>query len=423
MRGKKQFYNEFWALKDVTFDVQKGETVGIIGRNGSGKSTLLQLICGTLNPTAGSIHTKGRVAAILELGSGFNPEFTGRENVYMNGALLGLSKEEIDDRFNSIAEFADIGEFIDQPVKSYSSGMVVRLAFAVVINVDPKILVIDEALSVGDELFQRKCFSHIESIKNSGATILFVSHSGSTVVELCDHAILLESGKKLTMGSPKNIIGKYQRLIYAPQDKRALIIKEIIASDECIQNNRSIPTSNSSTEKPREKQSIVESSSEEILDPNLKAQSTLEYESRGACIVCPEILTMFGKSVNYLKRGRNYRYAYRVRFDKGATNVRFGMLIKTISGLELGGAVSAPSIGRGISYIGPGTTVNVEFRFVCNLNPGTYYLNAGVQGASGDEDTYLHRILDIFMFKVMPIADDTATAVIDFKCTTEINPM
>ena len=171
-KSPKQYFREFWALKDVSFEVKKGETVGIIGRNGSGKSTLLQMICGTLNPTGGTIQTNGRTAALLELGSGFNPEFTGRENVYLNGAVLGLTNDEIDNRFDDIASFADIGDFIEQPVKTYSSGMVVRLAFAVAVNVDPQILVVDEALSVGDELFQRKCYSRIETIKDKGATII-----------------------------------------------------------------------------------------------------------------------------------------------------------------------------------------------------------------------------------------------------------
>ena len=203
----KQYFREFWALKDVSFEIKKGETVGIIGRNGSGKSTLLQMICGTLNPTSGSIQTNGRIAALLELGSGFNPEFTGRENVYMNASVLGLSNEEIDARFNDIVAFADIGDFIEQPVKTYSSGMMVRLAFAVAINVDPEILIVDEALSVGDELFQRKCFSRIEAIRANGATILFVSHSGVTIVELCDRAVLMDAGEKLAVDYRNKLLG------------------------------------------------------------------------------------------------------------------------------------------------------------------------------------------------------------------------
>src|SRR5690348_2740583 len=183
-RSARTYFKEFWALRDVSFDVRRGETVGIVGRNGSGKSTLLQMICGTLHPTAGRISVGGRIAALLELGAGFNPEFTGRENVYLNAAVIGLSREEIDARFDDIAAFADIGDFMEQPVKTYSSGMYVRLAFAVAINVDPEILVVDEALAVGDELFQRKCFARIDAIRSKGATILFVSHSANAVVEL-----------------------------------------------------------------------------------------------------------------------------------------------------------------------------------------------------------------------------------------------
>lgn len=175
---RKQYYREFRALNDVSFDVRKGETVGIIGRNGSGKSTLLQIICGTLSPTGGTVETWGRIAALLELGSGFNPEFTGRENVYMNASVLGLSNQEIAACFDDIASFADIGEFIEQPIKTYSSGMAVRLAFAVAINVEPDILIVDEALSVGDELFQRKCFSRIEAIRARGRPSFCVSRSG-----------------------------------------------------------------------------------------------------------------------------------------------------------------------------------------------------------------------------------------------------
>lgn len=204
----KQYYKEFWALKEVSFEVKKGETVGIIGRNGSGKSTLLQMICGTLNPTGGSIQTNGRVAALLELGSGFNPEFTGRENVYMNAAVLGLSNEEIDARFDNIASFADIGQFIEQPVKIYSSGMFVRLAFAVIAHVDADILVIDEALAVGDAIFTQKCMRYIRDFQKRG-TLLFVSHDMGAVQNLCETGIWLDQGVTKMIGASKEIAEEY----------------------------------------------------------------------------------------------------------------------------------------------------------------------------------------------------------------------
>jgi lipopolysaccharide transport system ATP-binding protein len=204
----RQYYREFWALKDVSFEVKKRETVGIIGRNGSGKSTLLQIICGTLTPTSGTIETNGRIAALLELGSGFNPEFTGRENVYMNAAVLGLSKEEVDARFDEIAAFADIGEFIEQPVKIYSTGMYVRLAFSVIAHVDAEILVVDEALAVGDAVFIQRCMRFIRSFQEHG-TLIFVSHDTSAVQNLCKTGIWLGNGQIQKMGTSKNVAEAY----------------------------------------------------------------------------------------------------------------------------------------------------------------------------------------------------------------------
>jgi len=205
----KQYFREFWALKDVSFEIKKGETVGIIGRNGSGKSTLLQMICGTLSPTGGSVETHGRIAALLELGSGFNPEFTGRENVYMNAAVLGLNKEEIDSRFDDIAAFADIGDFIEQPVKTYSSGMFVRLAFAIQANVDPEILIVDEALAVGDAAFVHRCMDRIYTLQAGGTTILLVTHDSTSVKRFCSKAYWLDRGTLRLSGEPNDVVDAY----------------------------------------------------------------------------------------------------------------------------------------------------------------------------------------------------------------------
>ncbi|PJI46683.1 MAG: sugar ABC transporter ATP-binding protein [Pseudomonas sp.] len=210
----RRYYREFWALQDISFEVKKGETVGIVGRNGSGKSTLLQMICGTLNPTSGEVQTNGRIAALLELGSGFNPEFTGRENVYLNGVVLGLSRDEIDKRFDEIVDFADIGDFIEQPVKTYSSGMMVRLAFAVAVNVAPDILIVDEALAVGDWLFQKRCFQKIEQLVSNGTTLLFVSHDQESVRTLTHRALLLAHGQSLAWGTSSEVVLEYRKLLH-----------------------------------------------------------------------------------------------------------------------------------------------------------------------------------------------------------------
>lgn len=207
--GPKQYYKEFWALHHVSFEIKKGAALGIIGRNGSGKSTLLQLIAGTLHPTSGEIEVNGRVAALLELGSGFNPEFTGRENVLLNGTLLGLNRKQIDERLASILEFADIGDFIDQPVKTYSSGMFVRLGFAVQVAIEPEILIIDEALSVGDFFFAQKCLGKIHELRQRGTTLVFVSHDVSLVRDLCDLVVYLNKGQMDYFGLAHKGIQKY----------------------------------------------------------------------------------------------------------------------------------------------------------------------------------------------------------------------
>ncbi len=216
----KQYFREFWAVKDISFEIKKGETVGIIGRNGSGKSTLLQMICGTLNPSSGRVETNGRIAALLELGSGFNPEFTGRENVYMNASVLGLSNKEIDERFDDIVAFADIGDFIEQSVKTYSSGMMVRLAFAVIAHVDADILVIDEALAVGDAFFTQKCMRFLRTFMKTG-TVLFVSHDTASIKSLCNYAVWIEKGQVLQEGEPKEVCELYLEAFYEAQQGKS----------------------------------------------------------------------------------------------------------------------------------------------------------------------------------------------------------
>lgn len=411
-RPPPRYFREFWALRCVSFEIGHNETVAIVGRNGSGKSTLLQLICGTLTPSEGEVRVAGRISALLELGSGFNPEFTGRENVYLNAALLGLTRAQTDERFDAIAAFADIGDFLDQPVKTYSSGMAMRLAFSVAVNTDPDILVVDEALAVGDELFQRKCFARIEALKDAGATILFVTHSGATVVELCDRAILLEEGRLLAMGEPRDIVSHYQKLLYAPSHKRAELVAEIRARfDSVTREQPSVGVTTPSAAAAREQVEVQTPT--EYHDPGLKPTSTLIYEPHGAIITDFEILTEDGRNVNCLVRGRRYIYRYRVQFTRTVTQVRFAMLIRTLSGMAISGTSSACTPDTRLPLIEAGTHRVVSFTFECRLNPGLYFLNAGVLALDGGAEVFLHRVVDACAFRVLPVMHDCATEVVD----------
>jgi lipopolysaccharide transport system ATP-binding protein len=413
---------EFWALKGIDLEVFKGETVGIIGRNGSGKSTLLQIIAQTLQPTSGEISVQGRISALLELGSGFNPEFTGRQNTFFNGRILGLAQKEIEDKFDAIAAFADIGDFIDQPVKTYSSGMFVRLAFAVAINADPDILIVDEALSVGDEAFQRKCFARIYDLQEKGATVLFVSHSAGSIVELCDRAALIDDGEIILRGVPKVVIANYQKFLYAPIEKRSELRetykREGSSADSILaeQFSASQHELESDRQSPRDHSQFLEVG----YDPYLKPQHTVVYQSRGAKIKNPSITTSGGQQANLLLRNEKYLYSYSVYFSQEAFQVRFGMMIKTLTGFELGGAASHP-YGKEMEYVSAGSLVYVNFEFFCALAPGAYFLNAGVLGRVNEEDVYLDRAIDAAMFKVQPERDLKATGIIDFQVVSKIS--
>lgn len=406
----KQYFSEFWALSNVSFNVKKGETVGIIGRNGSGKSTLLQLICNTLTPTSGDIKINGRIAALLELGSGFNPEYSGLDNIYMNGAILGLTTQEIEKKLASIISFADIGDFIYQPVKTYSSGMMVRLAFSVSINIEPEVLIIDEALAVGDELFQRKCFAKLDEIKNSGTTILFVSHSASQILQLCDRAILLNDGKLLMDAKPKEVIDLYQKIIYAKD--LGFLLDELTKT---INIEKTTDQAGTNVETKTEKLT------EETFDEHLKPHSTISYDSKGAEISDAGIFLSSGTRVNGLVRGRRYHYRFKTSFNKEISNVRFGMSIKSVSGLLLCGAHSTPSHQEAITLVKTGETINVDFAFTCNLNPGTFFMNAGIFGVINGEEVFIHRIVDVIAFRVLPIVNNLETEIVNLDVSTSVH--
>jgi lipopolysaccharide transport system ATP-binding protein len=403
-KNSKKYYQEFWALKNISFEIKKGSTVGVVGKNGSGKSTLLQLICGVLNPTSGNIYVKGRIAALLELGAGFNPDFTGKENIYLNATILGLTSHEIDVAFIQIISFADIGEFIDRPVNTYSSGMVVRLAFAIAIHANPEILIVDEALSVGDELFQRKCFSRIEEIKRRGATILFVSHSASSIVDLCDSAILIDEGELILSGNPKFVVSNYQKLLYAPSSQK----------DATRQNLKLFSDIDFLGE--TENKSNKEDFFLEVFDENFIASSTLDYDCHDVSIQHVKLLNAASKQVNTLIPGRRYTYCYEVIFNVSAKNVRFGLMIKSVIGNELAGASSARDQKFSLPEVIKGKVYKIEFDFDCLFNEGTYFMNAGVLGQIDTEETYLARKIDAYAFRV---ARDESGIILK---TASVNP-
>lgn len=406
----KNYFQEFWALHHVSFEVKKGETVGIIGRNGSGKSTLLQLISGTLTPTSGTVQTSGRIAALLELGSGFNPEFTGRENVYLNGALLGLTQAEIDHRFDAIAAFADIGNFIEQPVKTYSSGMVVRLAFAVQATIDPDILIVDEALAVGDEKFQRKCFARLEELKSKGTAILFVSHAGAQIIELCDSALLLEQGARLMYAKPVNVVRAYQKLIYAPAGQQALLIKEYQTADRQSDSISTLTGSMTAFDDPRlTGQPDIEIVSTEpvpdssdiskidFFDEGLVPETTVAYPVQGAEILSFRILNREGNPVNVLAAGQEYRFEISGKILSDREGIYFGIHIRSISGTILTGQTH-PAQGKFIERVQAGQNFHVTYEFKMALLPGAYFVGGGIWSCY--EPVCLHRIMDALMFRV-----------------------
>lgn len=359
--GFKVPVREHYALRDVNFQVERGETVGIIGTNGSGKSTILKIITGVLNPTAGEVKVDGRISALLELGAGFNMEYTGIENVYLNGTMMGFSKEEVDARLQDILDFADIGDFVYQPVKSYSSGMFVRLAFAVAINIDPEILIVDEALSVGDVFFQAKCYRKFEEFKKMGKTILFVSHDLSSISRYCDGVILLNKGVKLEEGSPKQMVDMYKQLLVGQDPAKA--------------------------EEKKEEQK--ESWSQQFqVNPNM-----LEYGTKLAEIVDFAVLDDKDRCTNTIEKSSSFRIRMKVVFHQDIQEPIIAYTFKDIKGTEITGTNTLFE-KKSVEHSQAGDSCTVTFEQEMFLQGGEYLLSFGCTGYKDGEFTVFHRLYD-----------------------------
>ncbi|HVS02572.1 MAG TPA: ABC transporter ATP-binding protein [Thermoanaerobaculia bacterium] len=424
LRPRRRLFHEHRALHGVGFSVSAGETVGLVGQNGSGKSTLLQLLAGILGPSAGEVAVAGRVSALLELGAGFDPDASGEENVRVYGAVLGLTRQEIEERFATILDFADIGDSVRQPVRTYSSGMLVRLAFAVAVSIEPDVLLVDEALAVGDEGFQRKCFVRMEAMRRRGVTILLASHDPSAILGFCRRALLLDRGELLLDGAPREVVQRYHRLLFAAPAQRE-VVREAIrrgagphpAADETAPAAAPEAAAPPPAEAPRSPPGAARTAG---FDPALQTRPSESYDPRGARIEDPRVTTLDGRVVNLLVQGEEYLFRYRVRFAAPQQGVRFGMLLKAKSGFELGGGVSAAP-ERAIAAVAAGSEAEVRFRFACRLVTGTCFLNAGVVAQVDGEESYLHRLLDVVMVRVIPQEGTLATAAVDFAVRAEVS--
>jgi lipopolysaccharide transport system ATP-binding protein len=393
--GKVHFHRQFTVLRDISFEINKGEAVGIVGRNGSGKSTLLQLVCGILKPTSGEVRVNGRVCALLELGSGFNPEFTGRENVYFQGAVIGVPKEEMDARLERILAFADIGEFIDEPVRTYSSGMFVRLAFAVIANVDADILVIDEALAVGDVFFQQKCMRHLRDFQNKGGTILFVSHDTAAVVGLCHRAILLSNdpGAGVTMGGAKEICQVYVRELY--KERSQVDGKEFRVGDAAENAPRPVgttPVEASREPSARFKGERAPANVIQVSDFRADAES---FGCGKMAIVDAWFQDPAGIRMQAVRGGEPVSFCIKARSIAGFELPAFGLTIKNYLGQYVFSEDTVRAFARDDLRTEDGETWVVSFSFAMPLLiSGDYSMNVAVAEGSGDDHIQHHWIED-----------------------------
>ncbi|MCD7981969.1 MAG: ABC transporter ATP-binding protein [Clostridiales bacterium] len=379
--SRQKKYKEHYALNHVSFEVARGETVGIIGTNGSGKSTILKIITGVLNPSGGEVEIEGRISALLELGAGFNMEYTGLENVYLNGTMIGFSREEIDGKLQDILDFADIGDFVNQPVKTYSSGMFVRLAFAVAINIEPEILIVDEALSVGDVFFQTKCFHKFEEFKQMGKTILFVSHDLSSISKYCDRAILLNQGVKLAEGLPQEMVDLYKKVMVNENGNRITSIDEIQEESE---SRIRISEGNSGTWK-----------SNYVINPKLN-----EYGSKEAEIIDFAVMDDHGNYTNAIVKGTRFRICSKVLFHKKIADPIFTYTIKTIKGTDITGTNTMYE-KEDIGVAQEGEIYVAVFEQEMNLQGGEYLLSISCTGFVEGELRAYHRLYDVINITVV----------------------
>jgi lipopolysaccharide transport system ATP-binding protein len=360
--GRRKYHQEFWALEGISFEVPRGGALGVIGLNGSGKSTLLEIVAGTLEPTRGSVSTRGRVAALLALGAGFNPEFSGRENVYMNGEILGLSRGEVDRYFPRIAQFAEIGEFMERPVKTYSTGMYLRLAFSVAIHVDPEILVVDEVLAVGDAIFVNRCVQKFAEMRKRGVTVLLVSHDLALVKLLCDRAMLLSRGRVLAVGEPTDVVNRYNGMVLERQQAFA-------------ESQAALPPA---------------ASAESLITDSLAY--SYRHGDQQAVVAAVELFGESGQPVRVLRSGELARVRVVIQFRESHPRPVAGIMIRTRIGMEVFGTnteVEETPLGpaaRGDAY-------EVNFQFACWLAPQEYTLTVATQSPDGSSHDWLDDVL------------------------------
>lgn len=397
--SKKIKYREHYALHNLNFDVQKGECVGIIGTNGAGKSTILKIITGVLNPTSGNVEINGRISALLELGAGFNMEYTGLENIYLNGTMIGFSRSEIDQKLNDILSFADIGDFIHQPVKTYSSGMFVRLAFAVAINIDPEILIVDEALSVGDVFFQAKCYKKFEDFKQQGKTILFVSHDLGSISKYCDRVVLLNKGQKLAEGKPKEMVDMYKKVLVGQLD-----LDHVEEEQENMAKSPNI-------------EQILNKKSE---DGTWKRQLTnnqnaIEYGDKKAEIVDYAILDDQGNITNSVEKGKDFYIRMKVRMNEPIQLPIFAYSIKDSKGTEITGTNTMYEK----TNFEVGKIMDVTFRQKMSLQGGEYLLSLGCTSFEADDFVVYHRLYDVCNIAVVSDKNTVGYYDMDSKITVQ----